>query len=143
MQTQRLLVACMSLRAIELALQWHSIRARHYIRHKDLVAMGASPWVHLKRVLLQMDHSALQVVGIMWEVFDFLQGYFKPLLEDLWCSRQSAWNVKGSGRKRVMWADDMLGLSLTCMLMLMFALSPATLSDYLKDGWKILQGESL
>jgi hypothetical protein len=85
-------------------------------------------------------------MGVTWEAFPHLLGYFEPLLKDLWCSLHSVGNSKSTGRKRLMGTDDVLGLTLTwihvpayhIMLMLTFALSPATLSDYLKDGRQIL-----
>ncbi len=105
--------------------------ARH--QRKDLVPLEASgsPWAHLKRI--RKDHSALQVVGVTWEAFAHLHGYFQPLLQ----ARHSAGNMKGAGRS----TEDVLGLTLMwihvpayhVMLMLTFAFSPATLSAYLKD----------
>ncbi len=74
--------ASVAWQAMDLDLQWHSIRVLHYLRWKDLVPMGASLWAHLKAV--SEDHSALQVMGITWEAFDHLHGFFRPVLLELW-----------------------------------------------------------
>jgi hypothetical protein len=136
----RLEVARMLLRSMELALKWHRIRTRHFLRQKDLVPIHASPWSHLKAI--SEDHSALQVMGITWAAFDHLMGFFGPVLEQLWCSRHSCRNPRGSGRKLLMGTEDVLGLTLAwihvpayhLMLMLTWALTPGTLSLYLRDG---------
>jgi len=140
----RLRLARMILRAMELALEWHRIRTRHYLRRKDLVAMHASPWAHIKQI--REDHSALQVMGLTWASFDHLHGFFAPILQGLWRSRHSGNNPRGSGRKRLMETQDVLGLTLTwlhvpayhVMLMLTWSLAPGTLSVYLRDWQQCL-----
>ena len=105
----RLELAWMVLHAMDLALQWHRIRMCHFLCRKDLVAVHASQWAHLKAI--REDHSALQVMGVTWAAFDHLWGYFSPILELLWASRHGISNPRGSGRKRMMDTEDVLCLS--------------------------------
>ncbi len=87
---------------MHIALCWHSIRMCQslYLLCQDLVPMESSLWVHIKAV--QQDHLALQVMGVMWDTFDYILGFFAPVLEKLWSSLQSTTNAKGSGRKRLL-----------------------------------------
>ncbi len=141
---QRLEVARMALRAMNLALQWHRIRTRHFLRRKDLVPVRTSPWAHLKAI--REDHSALQVMGVTWAAFDHLFKVFDPVLQNLWLSHRRSINSRGAGRKRLMDSRDVLGLTLAwihvpayhAMLVLTWSLTPGTLSLYLKDGRRCL-----
>ncbi len=81
-----LLVAWMALHAMDLALLWHCICTRHFLRRKDLVPVHASPWAHLKAI--HEDHSALQVMGITLDAFNHLHSFFKLILEKLQLSLQ-------------------------------------------------------
>jgi hypothetical protein len=84
---------------MQMALR-HSIQAWHDIRSKDLLPLHASPWEPEGRE----DQT--------WVLFDYLLGFFQPVLEELWHSLQSSSNAKGSGRKHLLWAEDVLGLTL-------------------------------
>jgi hypothetical protein len=78
---------------MSLALEWHGIRTRHFLRRKDLVPVHASAWAHIKAI--REDHSALQVMGITWEAFDYLMGFFGPCLEELWQLHSTTDNPRG------------------------------------------------
>jgi hypothetical protein len=84
-------------------------------------------------------------MGITWDAFDHLLGFFGPILEQLWQSRRGS-NPRSSWRKRLLESSDVLGLTLAwihvpvyhVMLMLTWSLTPGTLSLYLKDGRRCL-----
>ncbi len=83
--------------------------------------------------------GALQLMGLTWQAFSDLLDVFAPLLSAKW-SRHP--RVDGRGRPRLLREADVLGLMLAwihvpsyhVILMLVFGLSPASLSSYLKEG---------
>ncbi len=123
----------------------HSLCSRHYITSKDRVCIRKSPWFHMKAT--SQDGAAMQLMGITWSAFDHLLASFQPILEQVWRSRLSgSLNVRWSGRKRILQPRDVLGVTLAwihvpsfhIMLMLVFAVTPTTLSKNLQDGRAVL-----
>ena len=120
-------------------------RSRHYLRRKDLIQVRESPWRHIRGV--GEDMSALQVMGLTWDAFSIILSVFEPALKAFWkINRPPAANLRNSGRKRIMECADVLGLVLAwihvpayhVMLMLVFGLTPASLSRYLSEGKRVL-----
>ena len=87
----------------------------------------------------------MQLMGVTWAAFDHLLETFEPLLQARWNEGRKL-NPRGSGRKRLLNAMDVLGLTLSwihvptfhIMLMLVFGIGPTLISTYLKDRRKSL-----
>jgi hypothetical protein len=83
------------------------------------------PWHHW--VTTAEDMGVLQLMGMMWSLFNHLLTVFLPVIEDLWLSRLS-------GRANVHWLAWIHITSYHIMpMMLVFGLCPSTLSVYLRD----------
>ncbi len=122
------------------ALWMSTILSRHYITRSDLVAIGQSPWVHIKT--LRQDRSVLQLIGLTWESFDRLLAVFEPLMTLTWEAGRQGCASRHIGRQRILQPVDVLALALVwlhvpynhLMLMLLFAVTPATRWSGPSDG---------